>query len=183
VPTDRKPIRRQYARSPVGRTGHPSRGPRANLVARWAAAVANDDGDALLDVSRALEAMGDRIAAADAAAHASLAFPRHNRRGSALSASGGATRIITDCGATTPATRAAATSLPLTGRERETATLIADGLSNKEIAEALTVSVRTVENHIYRAFSHLGVATRLELACIISEFAHADADATRRSRQ
>jgi hypothetical protein len=78
-------------------------------------AVANDDGDALLDVSHALEAMGDRIAAADAAAHASLAFQRHNRRGSALSASGRATRIITDCGATTPATRAAATSLPLTG--------------------------------------------------------------------
>jgi DNA-binding CsgD family transcriptional regulator len=143
-------------------------GPRANLVARWAAAVANDDGDALLDVSRALEAMGDRIAAADAAAHASLAFQRHNRRGSALSASGRATRII-DCGAATPATRAAATSLPLTGREREIATLIADGLSNKEIAEALTVSVRTVENHIYRACSHLGVATRLEVACLIRE--------------
>lgn len=145
-------------------------GPRAEVAGRWAAAVADDDGDALLDISRALEAVGDRIAAADAAAHASLAFHRHNRRGSALSASGRAGRIITDCGATTPATRAAAAPLPLTGREREIATLIADGLSTKEIAEALTVSVRTVENHIYRACSHLGVATRQDLAGLINEF-------------
>ncbi|HZE15189.1 MAG TPA: helix-turn-helix transcriptional regulator [Mycobacterium sp.] len=158
-------------------------GPRANLVARWAAAGADDDGDALLDVSRDLEVMGDRIAAADAAAQASLSFRRHNRRGSALSAGGRASRLIADCGATTPATRAAAAPLPLTGREREVATLVADGLSNKEIAEALTVSVRTVENHIYRACSHLGVATRLELACLISEFTYEEGkDATRRTR-
>jgi ATP/maltotriose-dependent transcriptional regulator MalT len=159
------------------------KGPRADLAARWAIAAANHDGDALLDVSRDLETMGDRVAAADAAAHASLAFRRHNRRGAALTASGRATRIITDCGATTPATRAVTTQLPLTGREREIATLAADGLTNKEIAEALTVSVRTIENHIYRACSHLGVVSRLELAHLISEFAPADEDAIRRPRK
>jgi DNA-binding CsgD family transcriptional regulator len=117
--------------------------------------------------------MGDRIAAADAAAHAALAFLRHDRRGSALTASGHASRIISYCGASTPATRAAASRLPLTDRERESVLLVSGGLSNKEIARALAVSVRTVENHIYRACSHLGIATRDELGRLVSQFAAA----------
>ena len=84
-------------------------GPRAGLVARWAAALSDHDGgEALLAVSHDLEAMGDRIAAADAAAHASLVFRRHDRRGPRLTASGRAERLITDSGAITPATQAAA---------------------------------------------------------------------------
>ncbi|MGH3632828.1 MAG: LuxR C-terminal-related transcriptional regulator [Mycobacterium sp.] len=149
-------------------------GPRAALAARWATALATDNGDALLEVSGDLEAMGDRIAAADAAAHASLAFHRHDQRGSALTASARAGRIITECGATTPATRAAASPLPLTDREREIAALVRQGLSNKEIAKSLTVSVRTVENHIYRACSNLGIATRDELGRLVSQFTATD---------
>jgi len=146
-------------------------GPRAGLVARWAAALADNDGaEALLAVSHDLEAMGDRIAAADAAAHASLVFRRQNRRGPALTASGRADRLITDSGATTPATQAAAVPLPLTGREREIATLISQGLSNIEIAQALTLSVRTIEGHIYRACARVGAATRTELGQLITQF-------------
>ena len=143
--------------------------PRADLAARWAVAVADENGDALLGVSGDLEAMGDRVAAADAAAHASLAFHRSSRRGPALTAGGRASRLISECGASTPATRAAAAPLPLTSREREIATLVAGGLSNKEIAESLMVSVRTVEGHIYRACSTLGIASRTELAGLISQ--------------
>jgi DNA-binding CsgD family transcriptional regulator len=146
-------------------------GPRAGLVARWAAALADHDGDALLAVSHDLEAMGDRIAAADASAHASRMFHQQNRRGPALTASGHAERLITACGATTPATRAAAMPLPLTDREREIAILISQGLSNIEIAQALTLSVRTIEGHIYRACARVGTATRTELARLITEFA------------
>jgi DNA-binding CsgD family transcriptional regulator len=148
-------------------------GPRAGLVACWAAALADHDGDALLAVSHDLEAMGDRIAAADAAAHASREFNQQNRRGPALIASGRADRLTTSCGAITPATQAAAMPLPLTDREREIAILISQGLSNIEIAEALTLSVRTVEGHIYRACARVGTATRTELAQLISEFAPA----------
>ena len=148
-------------------------GPRAGLVARWAAALADHDGDALLAVSDDLEAMGDRIAAADASAHASRVFHHQNRRGPALTASGRAERLITACGATTPATQAAAMPLPLTDREREIAVLISQGLSNIEIAQALTLSVRTIEGHIYRACARLGTTTRTELARLITEFAPA----------
>jgi DNA-binding CsgD family transcriptional regulator len=143
-------------------------GPRAGLVARWAAALDDHDGDALLSISDDLEAMGDRIAAADAAAHASLEFRRQNRRGPALTAGGRATRLIDECGAITVATQAAAMPLPLTEREREIAVLVAQGLSNSEIATALTLSVRTIEGHIYRACARVDVPTRAELARLVS---------------
>ena len=54
--------------------------------------------------------------------------------------------------------------LPLTDREREIAILISQGLSNSEIADALTLSVRTIEGHIYRACARVESATRAELA-------------------
>ena len=146
-------------------------GPRAPLVAKWAAALGAHDGDALLAVSHDLEAMGDRIAAADAAAHSSLVFRRKARVGPALTAGGRAERLIAECGAVTPATQAAAVPLPLTDREREIAVLIAQGLSNSEIAEALTLSVRTIEGHIYRSCSRVGMTTRTELAQLVSDFA------------
>ena len=142
-------------------------GPRIQLVARWATALADHDGLELSSVSDGLEAMGDRIAAADAAAHASLAFQRQNRRGAALTAAGRATRIIDACGASTPATRAAAMPLPFSRREREVAQLVSDGLSNKEIAAAMMVSIRTVEGHIYQACRKLGVGSRIELARVL----------------
>lgn len=148
--------------------------PRASLVARWAMALGSNDGDVLLEVSRDLEEMGDQIAAADAAAHAAQAFQHHNRRGARLTASGRATRMITDCGATTLATRAAAMPLPLSNREREIATLVGDGLTNKQIADTLTMSVRTVEGHVYRACTKLGIANRTELAELITQFGAPD---------
>ena len=60
--------------------------------------------------------------------------------------------------------------LPLTDREREIAILISQGRSNIDIAQALTLSVRTIEGHIYRACARVGAATRTELAQLIKEF-------------
>jgi len=143
-------------------------GPRAGLAAQWASAQAAKDGQALLEVSHDLEGMGDRIAAADAAAHAAVVFAAANLRGARLTASSRATQLIGECGATTPATRQAAAPVPLTGREREIAALIRDGLTNKQIAETLTMSVRTVEGHIYRACAKLGLAARGDLASLVA---------------
>lgn len=145
-------------------------GPRASIIARWAVARAGNDGEALMSVSSDLEAMGDRIAAADAAAHAVEAFGRQNLRGSTFTARARATQLIAGCDATTLATRVASVPLPLSSREREIATLVRDGMSNKDIAAALTMSVRTVEGHIYRACNKLGLANRTELAGLMGQF-------------
>jgi DNA-binding CsgD family transcriptional regulator len=52
----------------------------------------------------------------------------------------------------------------LTPTERRTAELAADGLSNKEIAQVLHVTVHTVEVHLSRAYAKLGVRSRSQLA-------------------
>jgi DNA-binding NarL/FixJ family response regulator len=50
----------------------------------------------------------------------------------------------------------------LTVRETEILDLIAAGKSNKEIAEALFISYKTVKNHVYSVFAKLGIHTRAE---------------------
>jgi DNA-binding NarL/FixJ family response regulator len=50
----------------------------------------------------------------------------------------------------------------LTEREREVLTLIAQGVSNRDIAERLFISAKTVSNHITNIFSKLQVADRAQ---------------------
>lgn len=143
-------------------------GPRAAAAAAQAAALAADDGDALHAASVQLEQMGDLLAAADAAAQAATAHTRRGRAGAAQAAAARAHRLAGACeGARTPALLAVARPLPLTGREREIVTLAAQGLSNQEIAGRLTVSVRTVEGHLYRASAKLGTTSRGEFAALL----------------
>ena len=52
----------------------------------------------------------------------------------------------------------------LTPSERQVSEFAADGLSNKEIAAALYVTVNTVEVHLARAYTKLGVRSRAQLA-------------------
>ncbi|GAC1418300.1 MAG: hypothetical protein NVSMB5_09640 [Candidatus Velthaea sp.] len=56
----------------------------------------------------------------------------------------------------------------LTARERQTAALIGAGKSNREVAEALVISERTVETHVASIFSKLGVTNRRELAKLLA---------------
>jgi DNA-binding NarL/FixJ family response regulator len=51
---------------------------------------------------------------------------------------------------------------PLTGREREVLQLLARGLSNKDIAQKLYLSVRTVEGHLANIYGKLHVKSRTE---------------------
>ena len=52
-------------------------------------------------------------------------------------------------------------------REREIAQLAADGLPSRVIAERLFVSVRTVDNHLARIYTKLGVTSRSELPAVL----------------
>jgi DNA-binding NarL/FixJ family response regulator len=52
----------------------------------------------------------------------------------------------------------------LSGREREVAGLVAQGRTNRQIAAELYLSEKTVESHLSRVFSKLGVSSRAEVA-------------------
>jgi ATP/maltotriose-dependent transcriptional regulator MalT len=56
---------------------------------------------------------------------------------------------------------------PLSRRQREVALLAAQGATNVEIATALSLSVRTVESHLYAAFAKLGLTARDELSAAL----------------
>ena len=143
-------------------------GPRVTLAARFAEALRDSDAAELAAVSEDFESMGDLVAAADAAAHAAIGYRRQDLRGSALGCSTRADALAQQCGgASTPALRQATERLPLTDREREIVMLVADGLSSRAVAERLTLSVRTVESHIYRAMSKTGTTSRDELVNLL----------------
>ena len=142
-------------------------GPRAVSALAHARAWAEQNGEALLEAADAWVRLGDLLAAGDAAAQAADVHRRHGRQGSALSAAALAENLAGRSGARTPAWAIAARPLPLTAREREIVELASRGLSNKAIAERLTVSVRTVEGHLYRAGLKLGVSERTALKDVL----------------
>ncbi|WP_235946663.1 response regulator transcription factor [Nocardia terrae] len=54
----------------------------------------------------------------------------------------------------------------LTTREREVVAMVAEGLSNDEIAEKMYVSPLTIRTHVQRAMSKVGVQNRAQLVVI-----------------
>lgn len=138
------------------------------VQARHAVALAAHDGPGLDVAAAEFERIGALLSAADAAAQAASAHERAGDRRRLLESAATANRLAADCGgAGTPALRQAAQPLPLTAREREIANLVAAGLSNRQIAERLTVSVRTVEGHLYRACIKMDVSDRESLGALI----------------
>jgi DNA-binding CsgD family transcriptional regulator len=132
--------------------------------AAHAAALSAGDPDSLSEAADAFETMGADLLAAEAAADAAVAWRRRKEPQPAatceLRAQGLAARCL---GAATPALRGLAGRPTLTRSEREAAFLAAAGRSNKEIAEQLVLSVRTVEGRLQRVYEKLGVAGRSEL--------------------
>jgi DNA-binding CsgD family transcriptional regulator len=142
-------------------------GPRAGLAARFACALRDGDAVELSAVSEDFECMGDLVAAIDSAAHAARHYRHQGKRGSALGCSTRADALAAQCGAITPALRQATEDLPLTDRETEIVMLIGEGLSNRAIAERLTLSVRTVESYVYRSMVKTETTSRDELAALL----------------
>lgn len=144
-------------------------GPRAPAAAAHAAALAENDTDALLAASATLEQAELVLLAADAAAQAAALLRARGHTSPAAFAAARATALAQRCeNARTPALRAGTAPLPISVREREVAMLAAAGLSNREIATRLHVSVRTVEGHVYRACTRLGLTDRAALAALVA---------------
>ena len=74
-----------------------------------------------------------------------------------------AAALAQQCGADTPLLGRLNPATALTRREKQIAALAAGGASNREVAEHLGLSERTVENHLHHAFAKLGVTSRLAL--------------------
>ena len=143
----------------------------AILLARadYVRALVHHDAALLAKAASQFSACGADLAAAEAHAQAAHQL---DADGDGRAASGErrvSAAIAEHCeGAMTPPLRAIGGTEPLTAREREVAVLAASGFANKEIAVRLFLSKRTVDNHLQRIYTKLGIAGRLDLADAIS---------------
>jgi len=114
---------------------------------------------ALVDLGAALRRSNRKAEAREplrdglAIARACGALPLAERAHDELVATGARPRKIVRAGADA-----------LTASERRVARMAADGMANKEIAQALFVTVRTVEAHLHHAYQKLEISSRGEIA-------------------
>jgi DNA-binding CsgD family transcriptional regulator len=142
--------------------------PLVELFAAHAHGAARDDGGALESVASSYEAQGADLWAAEAWSAAAGAYRREGRAGSAQRAATRSWAFAERCeGAVTPSLSQSDEAIVLSLREREVAALAARGVPNARIAERLSLSVRTVESHVYRAMTKLGVRHRDELGAVL----------------
>jgi DNA-binding CsgD family transcriptional regulator len=148
------------------RFGAPERaaGRLSGVFAAHADALARGDGPGLDRVAEELERRGFLLFAAEAHAQAVRA---HRDPRAARTARTRAVALARRCeGARTPALSGLVLG-ELTARQRQIVTLAAAGLSNRQIAERLTLSVRTVGNHLYGAYTRLGAGDRGALPWLV----------------
>ena len=126
------------------------------------------DPEGLVAAADAFEGLGALLLAAEAASEASAELRRRgDQRGGAAQARR-SSQLIERCGAVrTPALAPADEAVPLSIREREVAMLAASGLSSQEIADRLFLSIRTVDNHLQKAYAKLGVNRRDQLGAAL----------------
>ncbi|MDT9698111.1 LuxR C-terminal-related transcriptional regulator [Streptomyces sp. P17] len=91
-------------------------------------------------------------------------YERAHRRGGALSRNDVVAYALGELRRPTTGSAAAPDTRPLTRREAEVAALVAQGLTNRQIAEALVISQRTAEGHVERILVKLGFSRRSQLA-------------------
>ena len=131
----------------------------------YARAVVGGDLASAVDAADRFEAIGANLFAAEAATvERRLALDAGLKRRASAAASR-ADDLLARCeGASLPWLDRDGVLQGLSEREREVALLAAQDLSSKDIAERLFVSARTVDNHLQRVYTKLGVSGRSQLA-------------------
>lgn len=140
-------------------------GPWPRAAAAHADARRSADGARLVAAATQLADCGALLEAAECATAAAEAHRRAGRPRDATAAMRAAAAwLAASPGARTPALARASDATPLTRREREIAVLAAQQISATDIAKQLHLSRRTVENHLQRIYTKLGISSRAALA-------------------
>ncbi|TQS90109.1 LuxR family transcriptional regulator [Arthrobacter sp. TS-15] len=134
-----------------------------------AAAQLRGEGEGLVNAGNLLAASGMPGPAAVAFDKAAVTFDAEGKRPEARQAA-----VLRDVNEATlgdalvhdPQTEADR-SVPLTRREQDIVALAVSGLTDRQIAEKLMVSVRTVEGHLYRSYAKLGIRRREDLGTAV----------------
>jgi DNA-binding CsgD family transcriptional regulator len=154
----------------VARLAPGMQGRLAAALGDHAGAVAADDGARLDRAAARLERLGLLLFAAEAAVQAGLVHRRAGLTARAGASSDHAAALRAACeGARTPLLAHGPIVADLTPREREVALMAAQGLSSRQIADRLGVSVRTVDNQLGRVYTKLAVTGRRELAEVVDQ--------------
>lgn len=140
-------------------------GPFTEARLSYTLAAAAKDSSALEDAADAFEDVGAMLYAAEALGEAAVHYRRDGSTRDAAAAQHKAARLLARCeGAVTPFVQAIGARAQLTPAELDTALQAANGSTDKQIAELMHLSVRTVENRLHRAYQKLGLSHRRELA-------------------
>jgi DNA-binding CsgD family transcriptional regulator len=143
-------------------------GPLARVVAAHAAALAGGaaaSGQALDEVAERYDSLTFYLNAAECSAQASRAHARTGLPRRAAASAARAHDFLRGYGGPRPLGMALALApADLTRREREVAMLAVTGRSSRAIASQLCLSVRTVESHLARVYSKMGITGRSDLA-------------------
>jgi len=129
-----------------------------------AAALLTADEERLTAVANSFEDMGAMLLAAEAAAEVVAICKAKGASRRASTAARRATRLALSCaGAHTPGLHVPDPHTAITPAEQRVARLASAGQANRVIAETLSLSVRTVENHLQRMYVKLGITDRTQL--------------------
>jgi DNA-binding CsgD family transcriptional regulator len=147
-------------------------GPLSQLALRHARALtapgssSGANADDLAALAADFEVCGADLLAVEVYRSAANAYRRQGKGASASTLARKVEDLLTSCGnPRSPAMEpVASTGEELTDREREVARLAASGRTSPEIAEALYLSVRTVDTHLHRVYRKLAIDGRRQLA-------------------
>ena len=131
----------------------------------YASGAARRDSRGLEEAAARFEALGANLHAAEALGESAVHLLRAGMSREAASSQQRAARLLSRCErAATPFVRAIGARAQLTPAELDTALQAASGSTDKQIAELMHLSVRTVENRLHRVYQKLGLSHRRELA-------------------